>query len=96
MATKLLINLRPKTVNDIPVTEDFKAVTEDVKAVLAEYGTDWDDVTGNITINKNNTLITEEGHLVFLYPDKLWYAVALEPDEFVILMEQEVDDEVTK
>ena len=89
MATKLLINLRPKTVNDIPVTGDFKAVLE-------EYGTDWDDVTGNITINKNNTLITDEGHLVSIYPDKLWYAVALEPNEFVILMEQEVDDEVTE
>lgn len=89
MATKLLINLRPKTVNDIPVTEDLKAVLE-------EYGTDWNDVTGNITINKNNTLITDEGHLVFIHPDKLWYAVALEPDEFVILMEQEVDDEVTE
>ena len=81
MATKLIINLRPKTVNDIPVTEDFKAVLE-------EYGTDWDDVTGNITINKHN--------LVFIYPDKLWYAVALEPDEFVILVEQEVEDEVTE
>ena len=85
MATKLIINLRPKTVNDIPVTEDFKAVLE-------EYGTDWDDVTGNITINKHNTIITEEGNLVFIYPDKLWYAVALEPDEFTILMEQEVED----
>ena len=87
--TKLLINLRPKTVNDIPVTEDFRAVLE-------EYGTDWDDVTGNITINKNNTLITDEGHLVFIYPDKLWYAVALEPDEFVILMENEIEEEDTK
>ena len=89
MATKLIINLRPKTVNDIPVTEDFKAVLE-------EYGTDWDDVTGNITILKHNTIITEEGNLVFIYPDKLWYAVALEPDEFIILMEQEVEDEVTE
>ena len=89
MATKLIINLRPKTVNDIPVTGDFKAVLE-------EYGTDWDDVTGNITINKHNTLITDEGNLVFIYPDKLWYAVALEPDEFIILMEQEVEDEVTE
>ena len=89
MATKLIINLRPKTVNDIPVTEDFKAVLE-------EYGTDWDDVTGNITINKHNTIITEEGNLVFIYPNKLWYAVALEPDEFIILMEQEVEDEVTE
>ena len=89
MATKLIINLRPKTVNDIPVTEDFKAVLE-------EYGTDWDDVTGNIIINKHNTIITEEGNLVFIYPDKLWYAVALEPDEFIILTEQEVEDEVTE
>ena len=87
--TKLIINLRPKTVNDIPVSEDFRAVLE-------EYGTDWDDVTGNITINKNNTLIADEGHLVFIYPDKLWYAVALEPDEFVILMENEIEEEDTK
>ena len=89
IVTKLIINLRPKTVNDIPVTEDFKAVLE-------EYGTDWDDVTGNITINKNNTLITDEGHLVLIYPNKLWYAVALEPDEFVILMENEIEEEDTK
>jgi len=54
------------------------------------------NTTGNIIINKNNTLITDEGHLVFIYPDKLWYAVALEPDEFVILMEQKIDDEVTE
>ena len=89
MPTKLIINLRPKTIQDIPVGEDMTSLLE-------EWGAELDDLTGNIIINKDNTIITEEGHLVFVYPDKLWYAVAVEPDEFVILMEQEVDDEVTE
>ncbi|MGL4581617.1 MAG: hypothetical protein ACRCVU_01405, partial [Flavobacterium sp.] len=61
-------------------------------SLLEEWGAELDDLTGNIIINKDNTIITEEGHLVFVYPDKLWYAVAVEPDEFVILMEKEEDE----
>lgn len=85
MPTKLIINLRPKTIQDIPVGEDMTSL-------LKEWGAELDDLTGNIIINKDNTIITEEGHLVFVYPDKLWYAVAVEPDEFVILMEKEEDE----
>lgn len=85
MPTKLIINLRPKTIQDIPVGEDMTSLLE-------EWGAELDDLTGNIIINKDNTIITEEGHLVFVYPDKLWYAVAVEPDEFVILMEKEEDE----
>ena len=85
MPTKLIINLRPKTIQDIPVGKDMTSLLE-------EWGAELDDLTGNIIINKDNTIITEEGHLVFVYPDKLWYAVAVEPDEFVILMEKEEDE----
>ena len=85
MPTKLIINLRPKTIQDIPVGGDMTSLLE-------EWGAELDDLTGNIIINKDNTIITEEGHLVFVYPDKLWYAVAVEPDEFVILMEKEEDE----
>ncbi|MGL5155813.1 MAG: hypothetical protein ACRC9H_12940 [Aeromonas veronii] len=85
MPTKLIINLRPKTIQDIPVGEDMTSLLE-------EWGAELDDLTGNIIINKDNTIITEEGHLVFVYPDKLWYAVAVEPDEFVILVEKEEDE----
>ena len=97
MATKLLINLRPKTLNDIPVSIPYNVLSDDphvtdINAVLEEFGTDWKDISGNITINKNNTLITDEGDLIFIYPDKVWYAVGCEPDEFTILMEQEVED----
>ncbi|MGL5155434.1 MAG: hypothetical protein ACRC9H_11020, partial [Aeromonas veronii] len=67
MPTKLIINLRPKTIQDIPVGEDMTSLLE-------EWGAELDDLTGNIIINKDNTIITEEGHLVFVYPDKLWYA----------------------
>lgn len=85
MPTKLIINLRPKTIQDIPIGEDMTSL-------LKEWGAELDDLTGNIIINKDNTIITEEGHLIFVYPDKLWYAVAVEPDEFVILMEKEEDE----
>ena len=85
MPTKLIINLRPKAIQDIPVGGDMTSLLE-------EWGAELDDLTGNIIINKDNTIITEEGHLVFVYPDKLWYAVAVEPDEFVILMEKEEDE----
>ena len=99
--TTLLINVRPKSVNGIALSVPYNVMSSDPKVtdinnVLEEFGVDWADVTGNITINKHNTIITEEGNLVFIYPDKLWYAVALEPDEFIILMEQEVEDEVTE
>lgn len=98
MATQILVNLRPKTLNDVPVNVPYNVLSDDpsatdIRNVLEEYGAEWGDITGNVTLNKNNTIITSEGHLVFLYPDKLWYAVAAEPDEFVILMEREVDDE---
>ena len=94
MATKLLINLRPKTLNDIPVSIPYNVLSDDphvtdINAVLAEFGTDWKDISGNITINKNNTLITDEGHLVYFNPEKQWYALAYEQDEYVILMERE-------
>lgn len=85
MPTKLIINLRPKTIQDIPVGEDMTSLLE-------EWGAELDDLTGNIIINKDNTILTEEGHLIFVYPDKLWYAVAVEPGEFVILMEKEEDE----
>ena len=85
MPTKLIINLRPKAIQDMPVGEDMTSLLE-------EWGAELDDLTGNIIINKDNTIITQEGHLVFVYPDKLWYAVAVEPDEFVILMEKEEDE----
>ena len=85
MPTKLIINLRPKTIQDIPVGEDMTSLLE-------EWGVELDDLTGNIIINKDNTILTDEGHLIFVYPDKLWYAVAVEPDEFVILLEKEEDE----
>ena len=94
--TYLLINLRPSIIID-GANEANKAELanqEDMlKTILDEYGTELSDITGNITIRKNNTLITDEGHLVFIYPDKIWYACAFEPHEFTILAEQDREEE---
>ena len=92
--TTLLINVRPKSVNGIALSVPYNVMSSDPKVtdinkVLEEFGVDWADVTGNITTNKNNTWITDEGHLVYFNPEKQWYALAYEQDEYVILMERE-------
>lgn len=40
------------------------------------------------TIPETHMKVTKEGHLLFLFPDRMDFAVALEPDEFQILAEK--------
>ena len=80
--TKLLIKLSPKNVQDTPIDGD-------IQSHLTEFGVEMNDITGIVIINKSDSVITPEGHLLFINPEKKWFAVAFEPDEFVIISEQE-------
>lgn len=74
---KVLIKISPK--ND---AEELKAMLEEFDAV--------NELDGKtlLTVPKTNQLITEEGHLLIVLPDRLDFAIALEPDEFAVLAEQ--------
>lgn len=74
---KLLINLKPKN-----------ADTPEYLEMLKEFDAESDKFSGIITIPKNFTYITEDGHLLFIRPERIDYAVAFEPEEYVILAEQ--------
>ena len=74
---KTLIRIKANNLNTPEYAEmlkEFKA--EDVK------------LEGVISVPKDNYLVTAEGHLVILLPDRIDFAIGLEPDEFTILTEQ--------
>lgn len=74
---KVLIKISPK--ND---EAELKAMLEEFDAV--------EELDGKtlLTVPKTNQLVTEEGHLLIVLPDRLDFAIALEPEEFAILAEQ--------
>lgn len=74
---KVLIKISPKN-----PPEELAAMLQEFDAV--------EELDGKklLTVPKTNQLVTDEGHLLIVLPDRLDFAIALEPDEFVILMEQ--------
>lgn len=80
MATVILFRIKPNNPEElVKLREEFDAKDE--------------KLDGTIQLPKNNTLVTDEGHLLFIKPARLDFAVACEPDEFVNLAEREVDDQ---
>lgn len=75
--TKVLIKISPKN-----SPEELAAMLQEFDAV--------DELDGKklLTVPKTNQLVTDEGHLLIVLPDRLDFAIALEPDEFVIMAEQ--------
>lgn len=74
---KLLIKLQPKN--------DPTQLTE----MLMEFealGLKLDG--GVISVPKNYTIVNEEKELIFVFPDRLDFVVALEEDEYLIIAEQ--------
>lgn len=74
---KVLIKIAPKN-----EPEELKAMLEEFDAV--------EELNGKklLTVPKTNQLVTDEGHLLIVLPDRLDFAIALEPDEFAIMAEQ--------
>lgn len=62
--------------------------TPEFQALLDEFDARDVKLKGIITIPKNNQLVTDEGHLLMIFPDRLDFATAAEPDEFVLLAEK--------
>lgn len=74
---KVLIKISPKN-----EPEELKAMLEEFDAVTELDGKQL------LTVPKTNQLVTDEGHLLIVLPDRLDFAIALEPEEFAILAEQ--------
>ena len=78
-----------KTAEGEDLYDDFinPAKNNIVNDIWKEHQIDDDKVTGVVKLEKNRTFVTDEGHLLFVAQgyDKPHYAVALEPDEFVIM-----------
>jgi len=73
---KVLIKISPK--ND----------AEQLAEMLKEFEATDEKLEGVITVPETNHLITDEGHLLIVLPHRLDFAIALEPDEFVVLAKQ--------
>lgn len=80
----LLIKLKPK--ND--PKEFFK--------MLQEFDALDETLDGMVTLPETHTKVTDEGHLLFLFPHRLDFAVACEPGEFQELTQREVDSDEYK
>ena len=77
----LLIKLAPK--ND----------SEELQALRDQYDFPNVKVEGTIRIPKRNTIITDEDHLIIVFPDRLDITFGFEPSEFSIVAENEVNVE---
>lgn len=74
---KVLVKIQPKNEPEqlAEMLKEFDAVEElEGKTVLS--------------VPESHTIITDEGHLIIVLPSRLDFAIALEPDEFVILTKQ--------
>lgn len=80
--TVALINIKPNN-----------AGTPELAEMLKHFQAEDEKLSGVVQVPKDNYLITEEGHLVILFPHRIDFAVGLEPDEFMIMAEKEVEDE---
>ncbi|ARM71045.1 hypothetical protein pVco7_gp056 [Vibrio phage pVco-7] len=75
-ATKVLIRVKPKN------------SAEELDAMFTEFDAaeELKDKT-MLTVPSTNRLVTDEGHLLVVLPKRLDFAIAYEPDEFVVLAE---------
>ena len=71
----LLIKLAPK--NEV----------EELQALREQYEFSNVKVEGTIRIPKRNTIITDEGHLIIVFPSRLDLNFCFEPSEFCIVAE---------
>jgi hypothetical protein len=67
--------------------------TEEHAAMIKEFQAEDVKLEGMISVPKNNYVITPENHLVILLPDRIDFAIGLEEDEYMIVAEQEQEDE---
>ena len=73
--TMLLIKLAPKN------------TSEELQTLRDQYEFNDVKVEGTIRIPKRNTLITDEDHLIIVFPDRLDLTFGFEPSEFSIVAE---------
>lgn len=74
---QVLIRMKPKN-----SPAEFQSMVEEFKATDVK-------LDGMITLPDSHFKVTEEGHLLFIFPDRLDFACAFEPDEFQIMAEKE-------
>ncbi|UOX40242.1 hypothetical protein [Vibrio phage PhiImVa-1] len=67
--------------------------TEEHAEMIKSFQADDVKLEGMISVPKNNYVITPENHLVILLPQRIDFAIGLEPDEYMIVAEQEQEDE---
>lgn len=89
--TMLLINLRPKNFNGVPITEEVSA---EQRKQMEEFEIEMSHVSGNFRIPKKFTHIDDEGNLIIHNPDSIWVAIGAEPGEWQIIAEMDVEDPV--
>lgn len=73
----VLIKLKPKN-----TSEEIQKLVEEFKATDVK-------LDGMISLPETHMKVTDEGHLLFLFPNRMDFAVAMEPDEFQIMAEKE-------
>lgn len=73
----VLIKLKPKN------------PSEEIEQMMEEFEAKDVKLSGVITLPETHMKVTDEGHLLFLFPDRMDFAVAMEPDEFQILAEKQ-------
>lgn len=73
----VLIKLKPKN------------PSEEIQKMIKEFEAEDVKLEGVITLPETHMKLTDEGHLLFLFPDRMDFAVAMEPDEFQILAEKD-------
>lgn len=66
--------------------------TEEHAAMIAEFQAGDEKLEGMISVAKTDYVITPEDHLVILLPHRIDFAIGLEPDEYMIVAEQEQED----
>lgn len=74
---KILVRLNPKNKD----TDEYREMLKEFKAEDVKFD-------GIVSLPKNNTYVTDEKDLVFIYPDRIDFAVAFESGEYTILTEQ--------
>lgn len=76
-AKTVLVMLKPKN------------PSEEINQMIEEFQAKDVKLQGVVSIPETHMKVTDEGHLLFLFPNRMDFAVAMEPDEFQIMAEKE-------